>query len=630
MTLSPPRRPSTAELRHLVAALAFAALVLVAGPAAAAAAGPSTLSVPMYVPPASARAKVLRVAPPLRLAATADPAPLAALPAAAQTAGDQLAALRAWNDAGRQPVRIGLVRDLPASRAVALRAAGLAPGAAPRSADGGVVVRTPDGRLVWGAEVTVSGAHALRLHLSDVRLPAGARLWLYAGDKADAGPTVGPFGPELAWKGGLWTPSLAAATARLEVEIPAADTEGDWGFTVDRVAEVLAGEETATFSKLGSVTAALDTACLTDVSCVDSSTFPVVEEVESAIAHLQFIVGQFLGVCTGGLLNNTADDGTPYLLTANHCISSTEEAASLEAFWDFHSSSCDGPLPTPASLPTSNGATLLATGTASDYTLLLLDSIPAGRVFLGWNANPIAANTVLHRVHHPVPASTILRQSYTRIHYLAQSFNLCDASTLGQQFNDPGFFHHGEQLLGGEFSGSSGAPLVTDEGRVVGQLFGSCGPAPEEGCDDRNNSLDGAFSASFAALQPYLAPSDVCSTDPCVADATTLCLRNGRYRVTGQWATDQGTSGDAMAESLGLSDTGYFWFFNSNNVEMVVKVLNGCPVNGRYWVFAGGLTNVQVEMQVCDTQEGVQATYSNPQSKPFQPIQDTGAFATCP
>ncbi|MGH9399710.1 MAG: hypothetical protein ACRD00_05035, partial [Thermoanaerobaculia bacterium] len=80
----------------------------------------------------------------------------------------------------------------------------------------------------------------------------------------------------------------------------------------------------------------------------------------------------------------------------------------------------------------------------------------------------------------------------------------------------------------------------------------------------------------------------------------------------------------------GTSDTGQFWFFSSSNVEIVVKVLNGCGVNTRYWVFAGGLTNVQVTLTVTDMSNSTMKTYINPLNTAFAPIQDTNAFATCP
>ena len=62
---------------------------------------------------------------------------------------------------------------------------------------------------------------------------------------------------------------------------------------------------------------------------------------------------------------------------------------------------------------------------------------------------------------------------------------------------------------------------------------------------------------------------------------------------------------------------------------MLVKVLNACALNSRFWTFAGGLTDVQVVMTVTDTRTGAVKSYTNPQGTPFQPIQDTGAFDTC-
>jgi hypothetical protein len=98
--------------------------------------------------------------------------------------------------------------------------------------------------------------------------------------------------------------------------------------------------------------------------------------------------------------------------------------------------------------------------------------------------------------------------------------------------------------------------------------------------------------------------------------------------VTTEWATRDGLSGAGQAVAL-ASDTGYFMFFDSANVEVLVKVLNGCGLNSRYWTFAGGLTDVNVILTVTDTQTGAVRTYTNPQGTPFQPIQDTNAFATC-
>jgi hypothetical protein len=74
------------------------------------------------------------------------------------------------------------------------------------------------------------------------------------------------------------------------------------------------------------------------------------------------------------------------------------------------------------------------------------------------------------------------------------------------------------------------------------------------------------------------------------------------------------------------SDTGMFWFFSANNIEIIIKVVTGCSFNSRVWVFAGGLTNVAYTITVTDTVTGVSKTYSNPQGTPSQPVQDTDAF----
>jgi hypothetical protein len=118
------------------------------------------------------------------------------------------------------------------------------------------------------------------------------------------------------------------------------------------------------------------------------------------------------------------------------------------------------------------------------------------------------------------------------------------------------------------------------------------------------------------------------SAPPCVVNSTTLCLNNGRFKVQTFYQTST-SSGAGAAVGL-TSDTGYFWFFSSNNVEAVVKVVNGCSFNNRYWVFAGGLTNQGVTFTITDTATGFVKYYTNALGLPFAPIQDTAAFATCP
>jgi len=120
------------------------------------------------------------------------------------------------------------------------------------------------------------------------------------------------------------------------------------------------------------------------------------------------------------------------------------------------------------------------------------------------------------------------------------------------------------------------------------------------------------------------------ATGPCVPDGQTLCLNEGRFRVTADWEKSDGSSGHGNGIPL-TGDSGYFWFFDSANIEAVVKVLNGCGINNAYWVFGAGLTNVAVHVVVTDTLTGAVYTRDNAQGSAFLPVQDTKAFlASCP
>lgn len=118
---------------------------------------------------------------------------------------------------------------------------------------------------------------------------------------------------------------------------------------------------------------------------------------------------------------------------------------------------------------------------------------------------------------------------------------------------------------------------------------------------------------------------------PCQPDATTHCLNDGRFRVEVEWTDFQGSEGLGMA-ILPSADSGEFWFFHPDNTELIVKVLDACDLPGSndFWVFAAGLTNVELTLTVTDTETDEVRVYDNPLGAPFQPILDTSAFATCP
>jgi ELWxxDGT repeat protein len=136
----------------------------------------------------------------------------------------------------------------------------------------------------------------------------------------------------------------------------------------------------------------------------------------------------------------------------------------------------------------------------------------------------------------------------------------------------------------------------------------------------------GAFSRLTAGQEapPPAVTAGSAKAGPCVESATRLCLNGGRFAVEASWKDFSGNTGTAKAVRL-TGDTGYFWFFDDDNVELVLKVLDGRPVNGKYWVFYGALSNVEYTITVTDTQTGKTKTYRNPSGK-LASVADTGAF----
>ncbi len=118
--------------------------------------------------------------------------------------------------------------------------------------------------------------------------------------------------------------------------------------------------------------------------------------------------------------------------------------------------------------------------------------------------------------------------------------------------------------------------------------------------------------------------------EPCVPDANTLCLNDGRFRVEVTWTDFGDQSGPGTDLGLTSSDSGLFYFFSPNNWEMLVKVLDACAGDRRqFWVFSAATTNVAYDLLVTDSVSGFSRTYSNELGVSSPAILDTAAFPTC-
>jgi hypothetical protein len=99
---------------------------------------------------------------------------------------------------------------------------------------------------------------------------------------------------------------------------------------------------------------------------------------------------------------------------------------------------------------------------------------------------------------------------------------------------------------------------------------------------------------------------------PCEPDEETLCLLDGMLAVTVDW-TDHHNGGSGVGRAIPYTDvSGFFWFFHPENIELVVKALDGRTVNGKIWVFYGALSDVEYTIRVLHDEAHQVRTYENP------------------
>lgn len=131
------------------------------------------------------------------------------------------------------------------------------------------------------------------------------------------------------------------------------------------------------------------------------------------------------------------------------------------------------------------------------------------------------------------------------------------------------------------------------------------------------------FQADDGVVGRELFALDLPPLPPCTGDQA--CLMDDRFAVEVTARTAAGTfSGRRVA---GSGDSAVFTFFSENNWEMLVKVLDGCAINGRRWVFAAAATDVAFTLRVIDRATGAEKVYANASGKPAVAVTDSSAFA---
>jgi lysyl endopeptidase len=360
-----------------------------------------------------------------------------------------------------------------------------------------------DGSRLWVGEVVAAGALGVRLHFRGVHLPAGAELAVYA-----------PLAPSAAerYEGSpaqsvdFWTGSFAGERVRVEYFSPPGGASArDLPFGVDRLQHLYRDPVAELAEGLRGKAAG---PCHNDVSC-----YPEWAQTARAVSGIG-VVGRDSLFCTGQLLDDQAEDLTPYWLTAHHCVGTAAQAKSAEIYWLYQTARCGGPPPALRNVPHSVGATLLATSRDADFSLLMIEgALPAGLFWSGWTGGAVPVGTPAATIQHP-------RGDYKRI-----SFGFKDAGAACQGGQTPHLIRV-SWTDGPTEPGSSGSGIFRDD---THQLFGQLSDGPSA-CGRETYDCYGSFAATYPQIQGFLRQGSDDSSEPNNSCAQARAVGAGTLR----------------------------------------------------------------------------------------------------
>jgi lysyl endopeptidase len=326
-----------------------------------------------------------------------------------------------------------------------------------------------DGSRLWRLRIASPGATSLSLGLGRFDIPAGAAFWVHA---PDGSGVQGPYTTdEKNAFGGLWTAVVLGDELVAELHLPPRREAAIEISAVNHGYRFFGEGQHGALARQGS--------CNFDVICREGDEWR--RQIRST-ARITFTDGIFLYACTAHMINNTAEDDTPYLLTAGHCVMNDEEASTVVAYWNYESPTC-GVLSGGTLTQNQSGAGFLASWMevddngnyldGSDFTLLELDHEPNPTFnvyYAGWDARDYVPNATV-TIHQPGGDEKAISFDH-------------DPPSITSRFSSisPGdglFFRIADWDLGTTEGGSSGSCLFDEATqRCIGNLSGgaaACG-----------------------------------------------------------------------------------------------------------------------------------------------------------
>lgn len=259
------------------------------------------------------------------------------------------------------------------------------------------------GRSIWRLSVQDPGALGLRVHFRNFHVGAN-RVWVHNG--AQNNPQVaGPFTQDGAYRDGdFFTNFIFGDT--LVVEYESRDGSETLPFEIEGITHL--------WEFMGAMSdaakQAVDTSCMLDAMCYANN-----KDVSDALPTVVFLVipagkdaqgNSLIAGCTGTMVNDRNNTGTPFLLTAGHCITNDTDARGVTVYWNYQTDSCGGTAPAKfSSLPSVTGSILLSQNLevgGLDYAFVALTGKPNTKYSTaGWDTTEVTQYQYLVSVSHP-------------------------------------------------------------------------------------------------------------------------------------------------------------------------------------------------------------------------------------
>jgi subtilisin-like proprotein convertase family protein len=436
-----------------------------------------------------------------------------------------------------------------------------------------------DDRL-WRLRLRSAGALWMVLGFDSFRLQDGASLWVY---DAARKTVLGPFTTaDVRDHGELWTVPIEGDElvvelfwpAKLRYEAPRLHlgtvSHGYRPFGTIGRAAWLEGEGAKAIGDSGS--------CNIDVAC------PLGADWQDEKRGVVILLSGGSGFCSGSMINNTANDCKPYVLTAAHCSA----GASTAYGFNFERTGCGTGNPGAPTTSMVSGGTIRGNYAATDFTLVEMSSLPPESFnfyFNGFSADP-NPSTQSWVIHHPSGDVKMISfdddppingSNWGANHWRVQNYE--QGTTEG---------------------GSSGSPLFDQNSRITGQLHGGTAS-----CSSITYDEFGKVSESWAGggtpatrLSNWLDPvgggttltwdglnGSVCFFQPAgtvsvnraryaCSDTVAIQLRDDSLRGNATQAVSIASNTETTPETVILSAAGP----NSGNFNGTFALASGAPV----------------------------------------------------